>query len=276
VDSGNYTGSTEAVINVSRGNLSDFISGGGHIVSTLSAGLYASDPLKKTHFGFNIKHNQACQNIQGKMNVVFRRTQSGMVHVYQLKGNTFNSLSVTSTTAVKNASFTCKVTLKDVTNPRNQVTLGSNLSLQVIITDRGSPGTNDSIGFTLWSSSNVLLYSRNWISARTVAKNLTSGNIIIRRGNADRLIEQPAEQDSELDVTAMPNPATNYFTLVVRSSNDDQIGIRVVDLSGKIIEVQTNIHTGESVKIGNEYEPGMYFVQVWQGELRKTIKILKR
>jgi hypothetical protein len=84
------------VVNVYK-PLNDFITGGGHIVPTASAGTYASDPGRKTNFGFNVRYNKTGKNLQGNINTIFRRKESdGIVHVYQIKGNSMTSLSVSA------------------------------------------------------------------------------------------------------------------------------------------------------------------------------------
>jgi hypothetical protein len=60
----------------------DFITGGGYIIPTNSVGTMASDPGKKTNFGFNVKFNKSGTNLQGQMNFIIRRTESdNIVHV---------------------------------------------------------------------------------------------------------------------------------------------------------------------------------------------------
>ncbi|MCU0382412.1 MAG: putative metal-binding motif-containing protein, partial [Chitinophagaceae bacterium] len=78
---GYYTrnqGSDNAVINVAK-PLNDFVTGGGFIVASNSAGRYASDPGTKNNFGFNVKYNKSGKNLQGKLNFIVRRTESGVL-----------------------------------------------------------------------------------------------------------------------------------------------------------------------------------------------------
>jgi hypothetical protein len=77
----------DTVVTVSR-PLDDMITGGGFVVLEEPAGLRAGDAGSRTNFGFNVKFNKSGQKLQGRINVILRRTEDdGVVHVYQLKGN---------------------------------------------------------------------------------------------------------------------------------------------------------------------------------------------
>ena len=53
------------------------------------------------------------------------------------------------------------------------------------------------------------------------------------------------------------------------------MSIRVVDVLGKVVEVRNNIFAGETLQIGNNYRPGIYFVEVTQGNNKKQLKLIK-
>ena len=279
VDNGNYLASTEVVINVSRGSLTEFVSGGGHINPVNSSGQFASDSLKNLNFGFNVKYNHSGQNLQGTINVTFRRTQSGVMHLYRIKGNSMNFLSVNVDGSVKKAFFTGRVSLKDVTSPSTNLSLGSNLIVQVTVTDCG-PGNNDSIGFTLWSNSNALLYSSNWVNSTTQEKNLSGGNIEVHLGNTvlrtDAAATLITKEESLFNVRVMPNPSSNQFTLITEGNGKELIQLRVMNMLGELIETQNDLAPGEAIELGNNYKAGIYFVQVEQGGMLRTVKILKQ
>jgi len=84
----------QAVINVYKPQ-GEFITGGGNVISTTkSVGLMPADAGRKANFGFNVKYNQKNTNLQGNINYIFRRNENGVVHLYQVKGNSMTSLSV--------------------------------------------------------------------------------------------------------------------------------------------------------------------------------------
>jgi hypothetical protein len=65
-----------------------------------------------------------------------------------------------------------------VTDPLSPISVAGNLSLQVTITDRGEPGSNDSIGVTLWNGS-TLLFSSEWRGSKTLEQRLDGGNTVV-------------------------------------------------------------------------------------------------
>jgi hypothetical protein len=169
------------IVTVSQPIGSGFITGGGFLVNGSSAGQYAADSGQKTNFGFNVKYNKQLTNLQGNANIIFRRGG----HVYQIKTNAMNTLAVQNNcqpsgvqTAWSCATFTSKANLADVTNPNAPVALGGNLSLVVNITDKGEPGSSDTISIQLMSG-NALLFSSNWNGTQTIQQILTGGNLVV-------------------------------------------------------------------------------------------------
>jgi hypothetical protein len=177
-DKGYYIGSDKAVVNVYRTDLYEFISGGGHIIPSMSKGEYASDPGRKVNFGFNVKWNKTMKRLQGNLNLVFRIADK----VYQVKANAMNSLSVNSVNPCsQQAYFTSKANLTDVTLPGLPVEIKGNLNLQVTMTNNTSPGAVCSIGITVYDG-NTLVYSSSWPANQTEELPLAGGNIIVHNG----------------------------------------------------------------------------------------------
>jgi hypothetical protein len=166
------------VITVSK-PLTGFITGGGYIVNKAMGGTYAGTLGLKTNFGFNVKVNKSGSNLQGGVNIIIRRGG----HVYQIKSNAISSMSSTPTPLNNDplvkpgiGQFTGKANLQDITNPNSSVSLGGNMSLQMAITDKGEPGANDLVGFTLYDPSGALFFSSNWDGVQTADQQLNQGN----------------------------------------------------------------------------------------------------
>jgi hypothetical protein len=171
----------------------DFITGGGFIVPTESVGSKASDDYKKTNFGFNVKFNKQGTNLQGNMNIIFRRTNisDGLVHNYQIKANAMQSLGVDASNPNRQtAEFVSKVTLRDLnsTTTTTDPDLGGNKYLYVKMVDNGEPGVNDSISFVIVSGNadptilSSVIWSSNWVGSMTKMMNLTGGNLVVHSG----------------------------------------------------------------------------------------------
>ena len=179
---GNYytrNASTEdSLLTVSKPLGTNFITGGGYVVSQGSAGQTAGAVGLKSNFGFNVKYNSSGKNLQGRVNVIVRGADN---HVYQIKGNSMTSLSANNSNPLsRTAVFNGKANITDITNPLNTISLGGNMTLQMNVTDRGEPGNSDSIAITVWDNAGGLWYSSNWNGMRTVEQVLGGGNLLVR------------------------------------------------------------------------------------------------
>ena len=181
-----YTGSTSALVEIAQPDGS-FITGGGFLTIGRSAGSYAADTGSKMNFGFNVNYKNR-RNLQGHANLIFRAGG----HTYQIKSTAINSLGIALRSATGNstcsgppsatcfgiADFRSKANLTDVTNPQAPVSLGGNLTLQITLTDKGEPGSTDTIGITLWDG-NKLVFSSEWKGSKTTEMTLGGGNLVV-------------------------------------------------------------------------------------------------
>ena len=179
---GYYKGSAESddqtVLTVYRTSLNEFITGGGHIIPIDSKGEYASDPGRKVNFGFNIKWNKTMKNLQGRMNIIFRRGDQ----VYQIKTTAMSGLGINPDNPCEHqAVFTSKANLSNVTKSDYPIDVYGGLQMQVTLTDNGEPGVADMIGITVYNGSD-LIYSSSWPISSTEELTLVGGNIIVHDG----------------------------------------------------------------------------------------------
>ena len=107
-EKGYYVGEDISPLTVYRTTLNEFLTGGGHIKPIDSKGEFASDPGRKVNFGFNIKWNKTMKNLQGNLNVIFRRGNQ----IYQIKTNAMSSLGIDGSDPCSHkAVFTSKANL---------------------------------------------------------------------------------------------------------------------------------------------------------------------
>jgi hypothetical protein len=167
-----YTGAGSGIVEVAQPDGS-FITGGGYRTIETAGGTYKADTGSRMSFGFNVSYKNL-KNLQGHINIVFRKDG----RTYQIKSTAIDSLGISPKTNGGVADFRSKANLADVTNPLAPISLGGNLTLQVTMTDKGEPGSNDTIGITLWNG-NTLLFSSEWTGAKTLEKPLTGGNLVV-------------------------------------------------------------------------------------------------
>jgi hypothetical protein len=98
----------------------------------------------------------------------------------------------------------------------------------------------------------------------------------ISTSTASPEVDQPTTI-SKFDLKATPNPTTSRFNVKLESPNTkDPMTLKVIDLSGKVIEVRNNLVAGQTLQLGNNYRPGMYFVELIQGDKRRIVKLVKQ
>ena len=75
-------------------------------------------------------------------------------------------------------------------------------------------------------------------------------------------------------VQAYPNPTANEFTLILTGYNPEKVSIVVTDIMGRKV-YQAATSNKQQIRFGNNLQPGIYIVQVTQGEQKQSIKVIK-
>ena len=163
-----------ATLEVAQGGGTGFISGGGWVSLTDSAGRYAGATDSKMNFGFNVKYTKSQKNLQGHVNLIYRRDG----RLYQIKSSAIDSLTV-KVGPPATATFVSKANLVDVTDPLNPVTIAGGIVLTMTAIDSGEPGTSDLMGVTL-TQNGATLFSSNWDGVATKETRLGAGNVVVR------------------------------------------------------------------------------------------------
>lgn len=79
-----------------------------------------------------------------------------------------------------------------------------------------------------------------------------------------------------LEAKLYPNPSTSYFNIVITSNEEkEKITVQLFDQYGRLVSARNNISNGSTVRIGELYQPGVYYVRVLQSKQHKEIKLVK-
>jgi hypothetical protein len=78
-----------------------------------------------------------------------------------------------------------------------------------------------------------------------------------------------------LIVKALSNPSANFFDLQLSGKTGNNVQLNVYDFMGRVIESRGSINANQRLRIGGNYLPGVYLVQVVQGEVVETIRLVK-
>lgn len=276
----------------------DNVTGGGQLSAANPSGLYADANYRKLNFGFTMKWNKSGKNLVGQVNIIFRT--AGGINC-QVKSNAVNSLVVQdikdgTKVIARKAIFNTKANLTNLDNPLNPG-LGGNLNLTVEAQESLVAGGSHQFTVTLTNPGGGLLYASNWNGKASLMQPLTNGNISIRgsttpvvtaaRLGAGKITDlqeaitgvmknNPSAGNEKLSVQVMPNPSSNYFTFLLHSSNHDDVRIRVIEATGKVIEKKYNVPSNGILRLGARYTPGIYIAEITQGNYKVTLRLVKQ
>lgn len=81
--------------------------------------------------------------------------------------------------------------------------------------------------------------------------------------------------NTNFDITLSPNPSSNQFALNTHGGNfNESVLVRVLDINGKSI-YQSKIKGEQVLRFGSEFAPGMYIIEIRQGNEVKILKAVK-
>ncbi|MCU7495884.1 MAG: T9SS type A sorting domain-containing protein [Ignavibacteria bacterium] len=243
----------------------DVVSGGGFIVPKSPAGKYRAKSGARTDFGFTMRYDQSCKNAPGQASIIIR-SEDG--RIYQANSRTISSLSAYTIDNMpgKAAGFTAVADLIDVTDPFNQFTLSSGLSLAIEMYDDAKDHQTDAIAITLKGSGDTeLLYSNNWDGSKTALQTFDKqkglgtikvlGSSVISAVEKDKLI--PKEYALFQNY---PNPFNPSTTIQYDLPENSRVKIAVYDVLGKEISqiVNGEVPAGRHQAVWNSQEHGSF------------------
>ena len=82
-------------------------------------------------------------------------------------------------------------------------------------------------------------------------------------------------KDVLFKTNAWPNPSAEEFNISINTVSSEPIDVSVSTLSGRMVSKFT-VNAGDSLNFGKEYVPGLYIVNVTQGDNIENFKLIKR
>lgn len=105
---------------------------------------------------------------------------------------------------------------------------------------------------------------------------LSIANEISTRSIDNIMVQEISNSENQnFNVFAYPNPAGSYFNLKVTALSNEKMSLRIMDISGRLIEEKQNILPYQVLRIGDKYIKGVYMAEIIQGQKRKVIKLVK-
>jgi len=87
--------------------------------------------------------------------------------------------------------------------------------------------------------------------------------------------ETKKSEKEKLTVKAQPNPSAYYFNLLTQSNSNQPLIVRLIDLTGRILETKNGIDANGILQFGHNLKPGVYIIEVIQGKEKVQLKVIK-
>ncbi|MBE7173166.1 MAG: T9SS type A sorting domain-containing protein [Williamsia sp.] len=95
----------------------------------------------------------------------------------------------------------------------------------------------------------------------------------------DRTAQGKAVQEAGglgLQARVRPNPSSTQFTIDITGNGKERVSLQAWDVLGRVVEKRDGLLLYQPVRIGENYKPGIYFVQLTQGTKKVMLKMVKQ
>ncbi len=235
-----------------------------HLTLQLSNPLFAT--LATTSVGAGIRDNDPEPSISINNVTVYEDVGQAMLTVslsavsgqdVRVRYRTFNG------TATQPQDYT-RVNNAQITIPAGSTSATANVS---IIND-GVPEPTENFTVQLSNAQNAgIAVGTGTVTIMDGPAPLTNRSVLPGKENSP---------DKNFEVKVFNNPSSNGFSIEFRSTNDERMGLRVLDMTGRVVEQKENLRAGQLYRIGDHYPTGVYFAEVTQGTQRKVVKLVKQ
>jgi hypothetical protein len=104
-----------------------------------------------------------------------------------------------------------------------------------------------------------------------------TGSIALSGADFTTLGTDSFASNAEFSLKVYPNPSTESFKFNYISSSNEDVKVTVYDISGKSIEsLNVEYDAINDQQIGNNYTPGIYLISLKQGDINKTVRVIKK
>lgn len=82
---------------------------------------------------------------------------------------------------------------------------------------------------------------------------------------------------NEMKLVVYPNPTNSNFQLSLITGNQEKVSIKIYDMMGRLLESHTVASIDVSTqKLGTNFPSGIYNIVVKQGDLSKSVRVIKK
>ncbi len=79
----------------------------------------------------------------------------------------------------------------------------------------------------------------------------------------------------ELNIAVLPNPTSSSFNLIVNGKRKGLASVKVIDISGRVVERHEKVPTNGLFRLGQRLAAGSYLIEVVQDDHKKIIRVIK-
>jgi len=103
------------------------------------------------------------------------------------------------------------------------------------------------------------------------------GSIALTGADFTTLSNEKFAANAEFSLKVYPNPSSDSFKINYISSSTEEVKLAAYDITGKTIEtLNVDYDAINDQQIGNDYAPGVYLISLKQGDINKTIRVIKK
>jgi hypothetical protein len=209
------------------------------------------------------------------LSIRVRATVNTIVGAYGSSCNIFTATPISSIRASQ-CGMTVPANNASVVINASPVAGATNYQFGVVVNGGAEQLINTSNSFLSFSQLSAVPGAGSTIAIRVRA----TVNTIVAAWSASCNVFTPGVMDEEFVevakvdyATAYPNPFSNQFTL--KLANNSEASIQVLDITGKLITIQT-VNDMYEVELGQNLETGVYLVRIEQNGNIQNIKMVKK
>jgi hypothetical protein len=194
--------------------------------------------------------------------------------------------SITLTASLVNEVPVSYIWSNGATSPSITVSPSSNTTYSVIMTNSSGCSiqllktiqvvdvrcSNKMDKVALCRNGNEICVSANAVPAQ-LRSGATLGSCMNSKTKGKESLKQSADKEG-LSVNVLSNPSPSYFIMNINSNSSTPILLSIISPEGKLLEKRT-LANNQSVMVGHDYRPGVYYATVEQGSERVILKLVK-
>jgi hypothetical protein len=81
----------------------------------------------------------------------------------------------------------------------------------------------------------------------------------------------------QMVIRVMPNPSSHHFSIRLEGGETGSTNqLRVFDIMGRIVEQRVHLRSNQTIQVGDQYQRGIYFVEISNGKEKTVMKLIRQ